>query len=79
MSNNEPRLRGQVVESLPNLEFRVHLEGTSEGQTVRCYTAGKLRINRVHVLVGDMVDCVMPKGSAIGRIVFRHLLKKHWE
>lgn len=73
---NEPRHRGSVTECLPNQEFRVHIHDAAEGTTVRCYTAGKLKIARIHILLGDEVDCIIPKGSAVGRIVFRHLPKR---
>ena len=43
--------------------------------TIRCYTAGKMKLARVHILIGDEVDCVIPKGSAVGRIVYRHMSK----
>lgn len=73
MLSKEPKRRGTVIESLPNLEYRVHLDGTEEGTWVRCYVAGKLKVNRVHVLIGDVVDCVVPRGSAVGRIIFRYI------
>ncbi len=74
--NKEPRIKATVMEALPNLEYRVHVHGTPEGTFVRCYSAGKLKLARVHILIGDTVDCVIPKGSAVGRIVYRHLPKR---
>src|SRR5439155_2793616 len=45
-------MRGQVVELLPNAMFRVRLENNHE---VLGHTAGKMRKNRIRVLVGDEV------------------------
>ena len=43
-------MRGQVVELLPNAMFRVRLENNHE---ILGHTAGKMRKNRIRVLVGD--------------------------
>ncbi len=45
-------MRGQVVELLPNAMFRVKLENDHE---ILGHTAGKMRKNRIRVLVGDEV------------------------
>src|SRR3546814_19843758 len=45
-------IRGQVVELLPNAMFRVRLENDHE---ILGNTAGKMRKNRIRVLVGDEV------------------------
>lgn len=66
-------LVGTIVESLPNVEYRVHIHGTPDDESIRCYVAGKMKLNRVHVLLGDEVECVYPRGSAVGRIVFRRI------
>lgn len=71
MSNNEPIVAGMVIETLPNLEFRVELDG---GKVIRAYTSGKMKLNKIRVLIGDRVDVVMPPGSSIGRVVRRHKL-----
>ena len=44
---------GVVVESLPNIMFRVKLDGTEE--EILCYLSGKMRLHRIRVLVGDKV------------------------
>lgn len=74
---NEPRYRGTVMEWLPNQQYRVQLDSSMDNATIRCYTAGKLKISRIHILVGDEVDCIIPQGSAVGRIVYRHLPKRN--
>lgn len=67
MSTDKNTVRGQVVDSLPNLEFKVKI-GDRE---IRCYTSGKMRINKIKVLIGDAVDVVLPPNSPVGRIVRR--------
>lgn len=43
---------GVVEEALPNTLFRVQLRS---GETVLAYLAGKMRLHRIKVLVGDKV------------------------
>jgi len=62
-------LEGTVVEALPNAMFRVELEN---GHEVLGHTAGKMRKNRIRVLVGDEVLCEMtPYDLTKGRITYR--------
>lgn len=62
-------MRGQIVELLPNAMFRVKLENDHE---VLGHTAGKLRKNRIRVLVGDEVLCELtPYDLTKGRIIYR--------
>jgi translation initiation factor IF-1 len=62
-------MRGQVVELLPNAMFRVKLENDHE---VLGHTAGKMRKNRIRVLVGDEVLVEMtPYDLTKGRITYR--------
>ena len=44
---------GVVTEALPNTLFRVELEN---GSIVLAYLAGKMRLNRIRVLIGDKVE-----------------------
>jgi|TARA_B100001765_G_scaffold186868_1_gene132007 translation initiation factor IF-1 len=61
--------RGKVKELLPNAMFRVTLDNKHE---VLAHTAGKLRKNRIRVLVGDDVLVeVTPYDLSKGRIIFR--------
>ena len=61
---------GIVIELLPNAMFKVKLENDHE---VLAHTSGKIRKNRIRVLVGDKVDVEMtPYDLTKGRIVFRH-------
>ena len=60
---------GVVLELLPNAMFKVKLENDHE---VLAHTSGKLRKNRIRVLVGDKVDVEMtPYDLTKGRIIFR--------
>lgn len=65
---------GTVEEVLPNSLFRVRLsvEGEgAEGELVLAYLAGKMRLNRIRVLVGDRVDMVLDPYGGRARIVRR--------
>jgi translation initiation factor IF-1 len=64
-----PRFQGQVIESLPDANFRVKL---SDGREVHCHLAGKLRMFRIKILNGDIVTVEMsPYDDKRGRIVYR--------
>ncbi len=52
MDTQAPEIQGVVEEALPNTLFRVSLES---GEVVLCYLAGKMRLHRIKVLVGDKV------------------------
>lgn len=61
---------GTVVEVLPNANFRVELEN---GHVILAHTSGRMRKNRIRVLVGDKVNVEMtPYDLTKGRITFRH-------
>ena len=67
---NVIRLQAKVVEALPNSMFRVELEN---GHKVLCHVSGKMRMNFIRVLTGDMVTVEMsPYDLNRGRIVLRH-------
>ena len=61
---------GIVEELLPNAMFRVKLENDHE---VLAHTSGKMRKNRIRVLLGDKVTVEMtPYDLTKGRITFRY-------
>lgn len=61
---------GIVEEVLPNTMFRVKLENGAE---ILAHTSGKMRKNRIRVLMGDKVTVEMtPYDLTKGRISFRH-------
>ena len=64
-------LEGEVVESLPNLLFRIQLD--MDDHEVMAHLAGKMRRNRIRVLPGDRVRVeVSPYDLTRGRIVYRY-------
>lgn len=52
MESKEAEVRGTVEEALPNTLFKVSLD---EGEPILAYLAGKMRLHRIKVLVGDKV------------------------
>ena len=61
---------GEVIETLPNTTFRVKLDNDHE---VLAHTSGKMRKNRIRVLLGDRVNVEMtPYDLTKGRITFRY-------
>ncbi|MDO8626008.1 MAG: translation initiation factor IF-1 [Candidatus Magasanikbacteria bacterium] len=71
MSNKDViELVGVVEEMLPAGTFRVQLES---GQMIIAHLAGKMRLNRIRLAVGDKVKVVMtPYDLSKGRITFRY-------
>jgi len=65
---NQEKKVGMVTEALPNTLFRVKLE---DGEEVLCYLAGKMRMYRIKVLVGDKVDVLTDPYGGKGRITRR--------
>ncbi len=65
---NNDTAEGVVTEALPNALFRVEL---SSGEEVISYLAGKMRIHRIKVLVGDTVQVKLDPYGGRGRIVRR--------
>ncbi len=59
---------GVVEEALPNTLFRVKLEDDS---LVLAYLAGKMRLHRIKVLVGDRVQVLLDPYGGRARITRR--------
>lgn len=68
MSETENGDTGTVTESLPNTLFRVKLD---DGSEVLAYLAGKMRLHRIKVLVGDRVTLVKDPYGGRARIMRR--------
>jgi translation initiation factor IF-1 len=67
-------VNGTVEEVLPNSLFRVRLstsEEGGEGELVLTYLAGKMRLHRIRVLMGDQVEMVLDPYGGKARIVRR--------
>lgn len=62
-------MTGIVTEALPNTLFRVIPE--QGGEEFMAYLAGKMRMHRIRVLVGDRVEIQLDPYGGKGRIVRR--------
>lgn len=63
------QFQGTITEVLPNAMFRVQLEN---GHVILAHTSGRMRKNRIRVLMGDQVTIEMtPYDLTKGRVVFR--------
>jgi translation initiation factor IF-1 len=60
---------GIVTEALPNILFRIAPEG--EGEEMLAYLSGKMRMNKIRVLIGDRVEIQTDPYGGRGRIVRR--------
>ena len=61
---------GEVLEALPNAQFRVRLEN---GHEILGLLSGKMRMNYIKILPGDRVKVEMsPYDLSKGRIVYRY-------
>ncbi len=65
---NESIVEGTVIEALPNTMFRIELQ---DGNEQLAYLAGKMRIHRIKVLVGDKVSVKLDPYGGKGRVVKR--------
>jgi len=61
-----PKALGIVTEALPNTLFRVELDTTKV--VVLAYLAGKMRMNRIRVLIGDKVELELDPYGGRARI-----------
>ena len=69
MTKSNIQVKGQVVEALPSLSFKVQLE---DGRQVLSHLAGKLKLYHIKILPGDKVVVEMtPYDDKRGRIVYR--------
>ncbi len=68
MENEKQEVPGVVEEALPNTLFRVSL---SSGEVILAYLAGKMRLHRIKVLVGDKVLVLLDPYGGKGRITRR--------
>jgi len=72
MAKNEEllELTGKVSEVLPNSTFRVQVSNMSH--QVLCYMGGRLKQNKIKVILGDNVKIEMsPYDLTKGRITYR--------
>lgn len=63
---------GEVVENLPNTQFRVILDEKFKKRELICYLSGKMRKNYIKIMPGDTVSVKVSKYDLDrGRIVYR--------
>jgi len=68
MDTKAEEVQGIVEEALPNTLFRVSLPS---GEILLTYLAGKMRLHRIKVLVGDKVMIKLDPYGGKGRITRR--------
>ncbi len=63
------KMRGKVVEALPNTQFKVELEN---GHSIIAHISGKMRRHYIRLVPGDTVEVEMtPYDLTKGRITYR--------
>ena len=67
-TKESPRPIGVVVEAYPSTLFKVRLDS---GEEVLAYLAGKMRLHRIRVLIGDRVEVEPGPYGGKGPIVRR--------
>ena len=74
MAKQVIEVEGKVVESLSNATFKVELIGEQyKGHTILAHVSGKVRMNYIRILPGDIVTVEMtPYDLTKGRIIYRH-------
>ncbi|HEY4489634.1 MAG TPA: translation initiation factor IF-1 [Candidatus Paceibacterota bacterium] len=66
---NQEVILCNVTEALPNVLFRVI--PVSGGTEFMAYLSGKMRLNKIRVLVGDRVEVELDPYGGKGRIIKR--------
>jgi translation initiation factor IF-1 len=68
---DEIGVTGKVVNVLPGNKFKVQLDNV--GRTIICHLSGRMRKNRIKVILGDNVEATMsPYDLTLGRITRRN-------
>jgi len=71
-SQDEIEVTGKVVQVLPGNKFKVQLDTTQKNEIV-CHISGRMRKNKIKVILGDAVEVTMsPYDLTIGRITRRN-------
>jgi|TARA_R110000803_G_scaffold16093_2_gene44230 translation initiation factor IF-1 len=67
--------QGEVLDVYPGGKFSVQIETEDGEQTnqIVAHISGKMRLNRINILVGDIVTVeISPYDLTQGRITYRH-------
>jgi translation initiation factor IF-1 len=68
--NDLLELTGQIEEVLPGSMFRVKIDNMPN--SLICYTSGKLKQNKIKIIMGDRVKIeVSPYDLTKGRVTYR--------
>lgn len=71
MKEDVIKIRGRVVECLPNATFRVELEDIKK--VILATISGKIRKHNINILMHDAVEVELtPYDLSKGRITFRY-------
>lgn len=68
MAQESEEIEGVIEERLPNALFRVKLD---TGEMIMAYLAGRMRMYRIKVLIGDRVRLVLDPYGGKARITRR--------
>ncbi len=73
MAKEVIEVEGKVIEALSNANFKVELIGENyKGHTITAHISGKIRMNYIRILPGDVVTVEMtPYDLTKGRIIYR--------
>lgn len=73
MAKEVIEVEGKVIEALSNANFKIELIGESyKGHTITAHISGKIRMNYIRILPGDIVTVEMtPYDLTKGRIIYR--------
>ncbi len=69
LKKTKETVTGIVLEAFPNTLFQVKLDG-DKGELL-CYLAGKMRLHRIRILIGDKVEVILDEYGGRGRIIRR--------
>jgi translation initiation factor IF-1 len=68
---DEIEVIGKVIAVLPGNKFKVQLDNTE--RTILCHLSGRMRKNRIKVILGDNIEATMsPYDLTLGRITRRN-------
>jgi len=71
-SQDDIEVTGKVIQVLPGNKFKVQLDTTQKNEIV-CHISGRMRKNKIKVILGDQVEVTMsPYDLTIGRITRRN-------
>lgn len=69
MVNKDRIYQGMVEEIMGGGFYQIKLD--DKDKMVRCYLAGRMKLYKIWVIVGDSVEIFLPTQSKIGRITKR--------